>query len=1089
MKTRNLSQTIKRIRYMLLLPLLCAGTAYAQQEQPGFPVANTVSPEAAALVKAINYPVGYNSGVPSISIPLYEFKGRELSVPIVLNYHAGGFKAREQAPCTGMGWTLGCDLQITREIKGGDDFLNAEGYRLYKGLYYNPFCYHYNSHAYDGSLLDDPINLLSIANGTMDTQPDKFYYRLPEKSGCFYLVKNNKGKYFVPVPYNGIKIECFPTGNRNDVNFRITDTDGTRYEYTFSERQRLYPYLSSGAETQSAWKCSRIVSPSGGETLHIDYQSLEERGTYLSGEYMEFYEDLAGAHGTIYERGTYFPEDIDEAIPKSQQTLERVRNLFRFDKLNVPRTVYHSFGQGSGMELYTEDPEAEDGIRVDFYEAPREQAKLLVQTRMGISGITLNGNRIDFFYDNEDCMTEIRVKRQDGTIVRRILLSQSKTGKRTSVKDTSRTNYLDAITIEDGSDHTAETYHFAYTAKYAFSNFLKGFDAWGGVNRKTCRMDLPCGITVPAMEVTAKHYYAPTPFAYTEDFCTWIGGTHEYLNEMNDWIDPEYALMGQLEKITYPTGGYTRFSFENNVGEQRGMNYAPFLCGGLRVTDISNYDSDGTLLTRKKFVYGDTRWGGGIPNGLYYYNTPDIDEVFCYKQTVNYLVNPIFGDDDSLLDGSAEARSSETRTTYLAYPLESLFYGNGSPVYYTKVTEYDYDTDGLNGKKEFIYTDPNAFGFSMRRKIEDTNLLEFTEEWRNGQMEQENVYRYENGNFVPVSARRYRYQTFRKNEHVINTFLCYKKGIIMGVYDSGNEYDRYTYGEISDPYTLRNMDIPQLVATYDQGAATGDVLPVEVTDTVYAGGKKLVTVTGYEYDALLQPVAVTVAYPEGETEKTVTRYAAQCSGDFVDAMEERHMVGVPIQVETERVTTDGSVKTTGSINIFDTGNPALVKAVYRLEPGGNSGGSDTDGFRIPQGYYEKYALAYDAAGNIVQRDANDLPVTTYLWGYGSRYPVAEIKGADYADVCAALGTATVEELETSSDNAYIRNCIQALREHPLMAGAQVTTFLHRPLTGMTETVRPNGTKETYTYDGFDRLRAVNRNDGQTVRAYDYHYMD
>lgn len=293
---------------------------------------------------------------------------------------------------------------------------------------------------------------------------------------------------------------------------------------------------------------------------------------------------------------------------------------------------------------------------------------------------------------------------------------------------------------------------------------------------------------------------------------------------------------------------------------------------GVRVTDISNYDSDGSLLTRKKFVYGDDPWGTGIPNGLYYYNAPEMDETFNYKQTVMYLVDPIFEELSPMLDGP-----TETRTTFLAYPLENLFYSNGSPIYYTKVTEYDYDTEGLNGKKEFIYTDPAIFGLPMRRKIEGTNLLEFAEEWRNGQVEQENVYKYEDGNFIPVHSKRYRYRIFRKSDDVINTFFCYRKMVVMGVYDSGDEYDRYTYGEINDAYTLRNVDVSQLLDTYDQGAAIGDVLPVEIADTVYAGGKKLVTVTGYEYDALLQPTTVTVTYPEGETEKTVTRYAAQCT--------------------------------------------------------------------------------------------------------------------------------------------------------------------------------------------------------------------
>jgi len=45
-----------------------------------------LSPEAAALHDAVNYPADGNKGVPDISIPLYTIKYGKLSIPIVLRY-------------------------------------------------------------------------------------------------------------------------------------------------------------------------------------------------------------------------------------------------------------------------------------------------------------------------------------------------------------------------------------------------------------------------------------------------------------------------------------------------------------------------------------------------------------------------------------------------------------------------------------------------------------------------------------------------------------------------------------------------------------------------------------------------------------------------------------------------------------------------------------------------------------------------------------------------------------------------------------------------------------------------------------------
>ena len=110
-------------------PLLAQGVP----SQFSYPVKPPPAPEAASLAKCINFPGDYNTGVPRIEIPLFELKGRESSLPLVISYHAGGFKAKEESAYTGLGWSLSSDFQIVREIRGHDDFRQLSGY------YYNEY--------------------------------------------------------------------------------------------------------------------------------------------------------------------------------------------------------------------------------------------------------------------------------------------------------------------------------------------------------------------------------------------------------------------------------------------------------------------------------------------------------------------------------------------------------------------------------------------------------------------------------------------------------------------------------------------------------------------------------------------------------------------------------------------------------------------------------------------------------------------------------------------------------------------------------------------------------------------------------------
>ena len=104
--------------------------AQAPQPQKFLPVLAPPSPEAAAFSRYGNYQVNLFTGVPEISIPIYEIKVGELSIPISINYHSSGIKVTDVASRAGLGWDLQAGGSITRKIMGKPDelpgnYLNA----------------------------------------------------------------------------------------------------------------------------------------------------------------------------------------------------------------------------------------------------------------------------------------------------------------------------------------------------------------------------------------------------------------------------------------------------------------------------------------------------------------------------------------------------------------------------------------------------------------------------------------------------------------------------------------------------------------------------------------------------------------------------------------------------------------------------------------------------------------------------------------------------------------------------------------------------------------------------------------------------
>ena len=79
------------------------------------------SPEAATLGKFFNFPTVNASGLPDITIPIYNFKYKDFELPISLSYHASGIKVNDISTAVGLNWNLNAESSIFRTVNGRPD--------------------------------------------------------------------------------------------------------------------------------------------------------------------------------------------------------------------------------------------------------------------------------------------------------------------------------------------------------------------------------------------------------------------------------------------------------------------------------------------------------------------------------------------------------------------------------------------------------------------------------------------------------------------------------------------------------------------------------------------------------------------------------------------------------------------------------------------------------------------------------------------------------------------------------------------------------------------------------------------------------
>ena len=504
-----LKRFIKPRKFTLFL-IICfavARSGFAQQLmgdiQEDIKRAVPASPEAASLGKYGEIPVDMHSGIPEISIPLYELKGQELSLPISLSYHGGGFKVEEVASSVGLGWVLNAGGVISRAVRSWPDEASVVGY------YDLSYTYHKKIEGtpthYTDKYLFSCVKRVEMALGEVDQEPDDVYFNFNGYSG---RITFNEHKEAIFYPYRNLKLE----GSLADDYWIITTPDGTKYHFGTSEAASVAAIETSvfryGNNYTSAWYLTAIESVKTNELITFKYEYNGENWKDNLTEDREFTRYLPLKHDP-YDPLTQHGPPTQRICFKElkEQEIESTSTL-RLRQINFSK-------QGIAVSLkYANDRE---DIQ-DTQSLPR-----LTRLDVLVNGDTLRSFdfKHDYFQGKQDGYAAYAAKR------------------------------LKLLSLENRINHTKYTFDYETTHRLPAYKSPR-IDHWGYYNNANNVQSYGSsnGVIIPQ---------PPDLLSFTATYH--VGSNDPYANRETN---PEAVKACMLKKITYPTGGFTEFDWEAN---------------------------------------------------------------------------------------------------------------------------------------------------------------------------------------------------------------------------------------------------------------------------------------------------------------------------------------------------------------------------------------------------------------------------------------------------------------------------------------------------------------------------------------------
>ena len=501
----------------------------------------------------------------------------------------------------------------------------------------------------------------------------------------------------------------------------------------------------------------------------------------------------------------------------------------------------------------------------------------------------------------------------------------------------------------------------------------------------------------------------------------------------------DFLYAGSLTRITYPTGGMSKFIYEphqyvkklnrnSTTGAYTVDNVSAAYTGGLRIKKIENYDLDNSMISQKNYLYD-----GGVLSYEAKYQWPN------YQGKVSngdpYTSNRFYS--ESILPVSSNSSGS-----HIGYSKVTEYEsGNGKTVYYYQNYKDHSDISGNTYLDEpGVTIDPTRSLFSPAsdRSIE------------RGKIKEIRIYEEKDGLEKMARKEKFIYgaNSFLIDDHV-RAISTNQIPILTGTAIEGTAYKIYTY-----PYNLVRKEI----TNYDN---LGNISHTVVSENKFNASNFI------EEEVVTEPTGVTYKSEFKYPKDLCINYSSSTAPlsheakAIYEMAKELRMLNYPletIQYKNGKVI-NASLQT---YKEFLPNNYILPYKLYELEV--NQAITDYQKAIIPDVGYSVAQITKDSrlkwrfTSNKYDKYSNPLEISSYtgitsayVWGYNQSYPIATVENATYSEVESALGT----DLEIVNKGYLNNNPTDKLSHqemtlkldplHTSLPNAMVTTAAYKPL--------------------------------------------
>lgn len=927
--------------------------------QTNRPTVNFLSPQTAGFVRYGNVPGRHFTGGIDLKIPIYTYTDKDFEFPIFLGYNSSGFNPGQQTGLVGLNWFLNAGGVITRKVNGYPDERIGKpttlGDESLHGLYYGVK----NNLAVKSKSKTELFNVngeVDIAHfwsvGGVEVSPDEFMFNMPGFSGRFFIENNGtvrtSGNRPFKVDLSGLAIQ--PTDGLSVMPSTITITTDDGYRYFFGGDKQMQ-------EISYPYNAAFVAQPPVISGWYLTKIEAPNGRTALF-EYMSFNE-LNATDGN----GNYIDDNYILNVYKTEFAEGSEGEGY------TPTAASYSYGSSSAgiltIEHFTKTAYLKkitiDNTTIEFTNGVKANKFYTYYT----SAKNLQLNAIDVKYDNVVVKHfELGYTYYGGTYPRLFL---------TSFREPA----------------IGSTFEFDYHKKDNLpSPLTNGVDHWGfwnGYGDENSKL-------IPS--------------------CTYYdNGDVEYTSQERD-PNPAKCDVALLSKVTYPTGGYTLFTYQPHTYSQRlerrsAGNFLTQLypvngqCGGARIYTIQDY-SGGNLVNTRTFFYTKDYVTGGTQSSGLLLSWPRYIFFWRYDDTAS-------GGTTTTVKSILKKKSVSFNTNY--YPGENI-------IQYGEVTEVASPSNGFTNYKFTNYETTPDFNDYNTAVVDQASQLYTT-----------NLQLY--NNFVGL---RFNDRSFERG--LPKEITVYAKRANGTVYPVKKTVMTYTSKD--------NNPENYLVSIHQTGGLAQSsklyyypVLSSTETQTSFSddGTYSASTTTSSTYNATNYLSTKTFTASDGAEVKQKFKYPSDLIADSDDALlftgtppltptalylslpaeikaivdrKKNNMLNQPI--ETIHYRNNKAIASTyienkdfAAVNISKKIYPSKVWELKTDQPVSsfqevsiNKGASWT--FNKSTFYGTEHSVSfdqYDEVGNLLQQIDKNLIKKSYLWGYNRMYPTTEVTGVKY----------------------------------------------------------------------------------------------